>query len=82
MGVELKYHKHSVKSQCFSQGFYQLDRIEKVAVSPLDILQQGAGPADRPALRPLRPLLLLTAVTHLGVKFVDITSPLREVEKL
>lgn len=38
MGVKLNYHKHSVKSQCFSQGFSQLDRIENGAVFPLDIL--------------------------------------------
>lgn len=48
-----------------------------MAVSPLEIGESGA--ADRPSLRPP---LLLTAVTHLGVKFVDVTSPLREVEKL
>lgn len=66
-----------MKSQCFSQGFSQLDRIEKVAVFPLDILSCRQACPEAPENS-----LLLTTVTHLGVKFVDITSPLREVEKL
>lgn len=34
MGVRLRYYKHHVKSQCFSQGFSQLGRIEKVLFLP------------------------------------------------